>query len=131
MVVVAVVGAVVCQVVLQAGPRGGGVTAAERNAVQQVTAVHVTPDATGTRKKKGEKSKTKWSVSASFFSHLWHILLLSWQSSVVTLCLVKPSVLTNLWDVLTFSFCVTVLIIVHYYVLIYALLNHSLDFSSD
>lgn len=49
-VVVAVVGAVICQVVLQAGPRGGGVTAAERNAVQQVTAVHVTPDTTATRK---------------------------------------------------------------------------------
>lgn len=53
-VVVAVVGAVVCQVVLQAGPRGGGVTAAERNAVQQVAAVHVTPDTTATRKHGGE-----------------------------------------------------------------------------
>lgn len=56
MEVVAVVGAVVCQVVLQAGPRGGGVTAAERNAVQQVTAVHVTPDTTGTRKTKERKA---------------------------------------------------------------------------
>lgn len=49
-VVVAVVGAVICQVVLQAGPRGGGVTAAERNAIQQVTAVHVAPDTTAKRR---------------------------------------------------------------------------------
>lgn len=57
MVVVAVVGAVVCQVVLQAGPRGGGVTAAERNAIQQVTVVHVTPDTTGMRKTKERKAR--------------------------------------------------------------------------
>lgn len=57
MVVVAVVGAVVCQAVLQAGPRGDGVTAAERNAVQQIAAVHVTPDTTGTRKTKEEKER--------------------------------------------------------------------------
>lgn len=49
MVFIAVVGAIIHQVVLQAGARGGGVTAAERNAIQQVTAVHVTPDTTGNR----------------------------------------------------------------------------------
>lgn len=49
MVFVAEVGVVICQVVPQAGARGGGVTAAERNAIQQVTAVHVTPDSTGDR----------------------------------------------------------------------------------
>lgn len=58
-VVVAVVGAVVSQVVLQAGPRGGGVAAAERNAVQQVAAVHVAPDATGSRGRKEAKTRER------------------------------------------------------------------------
>jgi len=49
MVVIVEVGVVICQVVPQAGARGGGVTAAERNAVQQVTVVHVTPDTTEDR----------------------------------------------------------------------------------
>ena len=47
MVLVVEVSVVIRQVVPQAGPRGGRVTAAEGNAVQQVTAVHVTPDTTG------------------------------------------------------------------------------------
>lgn len=95
MVVVAVVGAVICQVVLQAGPRGGGVTAAEGNAVQQVAAVHITPDTTA--KRRGNK------FLLPFFP-LWHIVLLSWRSSVVSLWLAKLNVLSSLWDVLTFSF---------------------------
>lgn len=49
MVVIAVMGVVIRQVVLQAGARGGRVTAAERNAIQQVTAVHITPDTAGNR----------------------------------------------------------------------------------
>lgn len=49
LVVVAVMGGVVRQAILQAGARGGGVTAAERNTIQQETAVHVTPDTTGDR----------------------------------------------------------------------------------
>lgn len=49
MEVVAVVGAVICQVVLQAGARGGGVTTAEGDTIQQVTAVHVTTDTAGNR----------------------------------------------------------------------------------
>lgn len=49
MEVVAVVGVVICQVVLQAGARGGWVTAAEGDAIQQVTAVHVTTDTAGKR----------------------------------------------------------------------------------
>lgn len=57
-VVVAEVGAVVGQVVLQAGPRGGGVAAAVRNAVQQVAAVHVAPDTTGSRRR-GDRNKGK------------------------------------------------------------------------
>lgn len=57
-VVVAVVGAVVGQVVLQAGPRRGGVTAAERNAVQQVAAVHIAPDTTGGRRR-GDRNRDK------------------------------------------------------------------------
>lgn len=52
MEVVAVVGIVVRQVVLQAGARGGRVTAAERNAIQQVTAVYITPDPTGNWRRK-------------------------------------------------------------------------------
>lgn len=47
MVLVVEVSVVICQVVPQAGARGGRVTAAEGNAVQQVTAIHVTPDTTG------------------------------------------------------------------------------------
>lgn len=85
MVVVAVVGAVVCQAVLQAGPRGDGVTAAERNAVQQIAAVHVTPDTTGTRKTKEEKER----ISGQFLlphPNMQLVLLLSWQSSVVPMC---------------------------------------------
>lgn len=57
-VVVAEVGIVVGQVVLQAGPRGGGVAAAVRNAVQQVAAVHVAPDTTG-RRRGGDRNKGK------------------------------------------------------------------------
>lgn len=43
--------------VLQAGTRGGGVTAAVRNGIQQVTTVHVTPDTTRERGgRDGEKT---------------------------------------------------------------------------
>lgn len=49
LVVVVVVGSVVGQVVLQAGPRGGGVAAAERNSIHQVSSIHITPDTTGDR----------------------------------------------------------------------------------
>lgn len=45
LVLVVVVSVVVHQAILQAGPRGGRVAAAERNAVQQVTAVHIAPNA--------------------------------------------------------------------------------------
>lgn len=56
-VVVAVVGVVVGQVVLQAGARGCGVAAAERNAIQQVTAIHVAPDSTGSRVRETRKEE--------------------------------------------------------------------------
>ena len=46
-VVVVVVGRVVGQVVLEAGPWRAGVTAAEGDAVHQVAAVNVAPDTTG------------------------------------------------------------------------------------
>lgn len=65
MVVVAVVGIVVCQVVLQAGARGGGVTAAERNGVQQVTAVHVAPDSTGKTGNRDRKTLKGVGIAAS------------------------------------------------------------------
>lgn len=45
-VVVVVVGGVIGQVVLDAGPRGPGVTAAERDTVHQVLPLHVTEDTT-------------------------------------------------------------------------------------
>lgn len=44
--VVIVVGGVIGQVVLDAGPRGAGVTAAEGDAVHQELPLHVTEDAT-------------------------------------------------------------------------------------
>lgn len=44
--VVVVVGGVIGQVMLDAGPRGPGVTAAERDAVHQVLPFHVTEDTT-------------------------------------------------------------------------------------
>ena len=44
---VVIVGVVVQQVVLQAGSRGAGVTAAEGDAVHQVAPVNVAPDTTG------------------------------------------------------------------------------------
>lgn len=58
-VVIAVVGAVVGQVVLQTGARGSGVAAAERNAIQQVAAIHVAPDTTGSRVRGGKKKMRK------------------------------------------------------------------------
>ncbi len=53
LVVVAEMGGVIRQAVLQAGARGGGVTAAERDTIQQVTSIHVTPDTAGDRGGKG------------------------------------------------------------------------------
>ena len=47
LVLVVIVGVVIQQVVLQAGARGGGVTAAEGDAVHQVAAVHVASYAAG------------------------------------------------------------------------------------
>ena len=47
MVFVVIVGVVVQQVVLQAGSRGAGVTAAERNAVHQELLLHVAHHAAG------------------------------------------------------------------------------------
>lgn len=44
-VVVAVVGSVVGHLVLDAGSGGAGVTAAERDSIHQVLAIHVAPDA--------------------------------------------------------------------------------------
>lgn len=44
--VVVIVGGVIGQVVLDAGPRGPGVTAAERDTVHQVLPLHVTEDTT-------------------------------------------------------------------------------------
>lgn len=43
-VVIVIVGGVIGQVVLDAGPRGPGITAAERDAVHQVLPLHVTED---------------------------------------------------------------------------------------
>lgn len=47
MVVVGVVGRVVGHLVLDAGPRGAGVTAAEWNSIHQVLPIHVAADTTG------------------------------------------------------------------------------------
>ena len=51
LVAVAEVGRVVGELVLDAGPRREGVTAAERNAVHQVLALHVAPQATAMKPK--------------------------------------------------------------------------------
>lgn len=114
MVVVAIVSAVVRQVVLQAGPRGSRVTAAKRNAVQQVTTVHVTPDTTGMGKNKGEKNR-KWLGSGPFCPSV----ALSLVAMAIQCCYFVFSRICQFMGSFDFSFCVIVLIIlVQYYLLI-------------
>lgn len=95
MVVVAVVGAVVCQVVLQAGPRGGGVTAAERNAIQQVTVVHVTPDTTGMREMKERKARISKKSKNQF------LLPFSDLRSIIPVWMTDRSRTTDVFDLLS------------------------------
>lgn len=47
LVLIVVVGSVVSQAVLETGPRGAGVTAAEGDSIHQVTTVHVATHTTG------------------------------------------------------------------------------------
>ena len=60
-VVVAVVGSVVGHLALDAGSGGAGVTAAERDAVHQILAVHVAPDA-AKRMKQGVTLVSRYDV---------------------------------------------------------------------
>lgn len=67
--VVVIVGGVIGQVMLDAGPRGSGVTAAERDAVHQELPFHVTEDTTAGQRQLGlvfvestERSKVKYTT---------------------------------------------------------------------
>lgn len=53
-------GRIVQETVLDAGPRGGGVTAAEWDPIHQISAIYVTPHATVSEKWNRQKRKTMY-----------------------------------------------------------------------